>query len=686
MAPREKLTAQLRPLVERMHVGHCWKKTQDGPRMIGVPFTEVMLSEHVMGGAAYGLCPIAPGESTCRVACLDLDSHQGEISLDAMKRTASDICTILDAMYGLKPHAFTSSGGRGVHIYLVWAESQDAYSVRETLRAALNDLNLKPGTKGVAKGEVEIFPKQSEVPNDGYGSMFILPWSGASAPFGGFHTWVDSAPVLVRAREERSAHGVAAEVLPALRRVRSALDAIPNSGAAELGYDEWRDIVFAVHHATGGSDEGLELVHAFSARAGKYDSDFLNNRVWPYVRSERDGPTITEGTLYAAASTQGWQDPTTQDDFDAVEVPDHSDARAPGDASSARADVRFTFIPEKEFASQAPTDWLIVDVLPDADLVVVYGESGSGKSFWTLDLLQAVARGVPWCGKRVVQGRSAYIAAEGAGGFRKRLTAYKHEHELDTTDLFVLPDAPSFLEAAHVKDVIKRLREIGPVKVVVIDTAAQVMPGGAENSSEDMGKLIMHCRMVRKHTGAMVILIHHSGKDAAKGARGWSGLRGAVDTEIEIIRAEHDRVATITKQKDGEDGQEFGFKLRQVRIGENEHGDHITSCVVDHGAAVAKDRRRQGPKGEIEKAVWQAVLDLVALDGSTPTTGEVIDIAVTRMLYDPAEGKRDLRRQHALRALSTLAGRGTILVEGERIRVPGHAQELGNDLQGYTNT
>lgn len=661
---REELTAALRPLVSRMHTGHCWRKGPSGPRRIDEPLDEVKLSEHVMGGAGYGLCPIVPGESTTRVACLDFDSHKGEIAFDLMRSFADDVALSLE-IDGYKPVLFRSSGGHGIHLYLVWDEPQDAFSVRELLRAALGTCGLTSGTGGVAKAEVEIFPKQDAVPLDGFGNMFVLPFSGKSERLAGEFEPCPSVPFKERPpKPERSI----TDTPPELSVLKSALDAIPNSGEKELSYDEWRDVVFAVHHATDGSDVGLSLAHEFSARSSKYDPDFLDTRVWPYARSDRDGAVITERSLYARASSEhGWQDPTIADDFEVVPNSDEA-ARSGGDASER---ARFTFIPEAQFATGSPPEWRIQEVIPEADLVVVYGESGSGKSFFTLDLAQAIARGEPWRGKRVKQGRVAYIAAEGAGGFRNRVNAYKREHKLDTTDLFVLADSPSFLHAPHVHAVIASLKAIGPVAVVIVDTLAQVTPGGAENSSEDMGKVISHCRAIRKQTGALVVLIHHAGKDASKGARGWSGLRAAADAEIEIVRAEHDRVATITKQKDGEDGAEFGFKLRTVPIGVNEAGDVISSCVLEHGAAVAKDKRRAGPKGEIEKAVWQVVMDLQGLDGAAPTTDAVLTEYANRTPHDPALGKRDTRRQHALRALTTLSSRGSIVVEGDFVKLPG---------------
>lgn len=179
---REKVAALL-PLVERMNRSHCWIKTADGPRRLDQAFTEFMLAEHCAGRKAYGLCPIAPGESTTRVACLDFDSHGGETPFDDMVHVVREVRDTA-LLFGLEGVAFRSSGGRGVHLIFLWQEAQDAHSVREVLRGVLKACGLKPGTKGVAAGEVEAYPKQDSVPADGYGSMFVLPLAGESVLLG----------------------------------------------------------------------------------------------------------------------------------------------------------------------------------------------------------------------------------------------------------------------------------------------------------------------------------------------------------------------------------------------------------------------------------------------------------------------------------------------------------------------
>lgn len=180
---REELAALLRPLVERMWRGHCWIKTRNGPRRLSKPFTETELSEHIAQSNAYGLCPIAPGESTCRVAVLDLDSHKGQTPWETMLNVANLIAIALE-LDGYQPILFRSSGGKGIHIYLMWDTPQDAYSVRQMLIKVLQSCELKSGTSGIANKTVEIFPKQDSVPPDGCGSMVVLPFAGASELLG----------------------------------------------------------------------------------------------------------------------------------------------------------------------------------------------------------------------------------------------------------------------------------------------------------------------------------------------------------------------------------------------------------------------------------------------------------------------------------------------------------------------
>ena len=316
----KSLAQSLRPVLERI------RRDVTAARKHGSPaywtresLTLDRLNAHLAGTLLRGVSFIPAGGSTTKSAVLDLDDHDGSLTWDDTARTA---VLIMDELLqdGLVATPIRSSGGKGIHLWLLWEDEQDAYSVRECLTRALERCWLAPGTGGLAKEEVEIFPKQDRVPLEGYGSMVILPLGGntASCPLmrqgSELHpmptdyplTFTFSEDVPVLSAPERPTQVLTDEVMP-LPEIESLLAAIDNDGEG-LSYDRWRDIVFAVHHETGGSAEGLELVQVWSARSDKHDPEFLENNVWPYVKSSR-GQVITGGTLRMLALKGGWSPP-----------------------------------------------------------------------------------------------------------------------------------------------------------------------------------------------------------------------------------------------------------------------------------------------------------------------------------------------------------------------------------------
>jgi hypothetical protein len=98
-----------------------------------------------------------------------------------------------------------------------------------------------------------------------------------------------------------------------------------------------------------------------------------------------------------------------------------------------------------------------------------------------------------------------------------------------------------------------------------------------------MAKFIENCgELSRQINDCLVLCVHHTGKDASRGMRGWSGLHGATDVEYEASRKGDIRSARMTKMKDGEDNLGWTFKLNQVEVGRNPKTDKpVTSCVVE---------------------------------------------------------------------------------------------------------
>src|SRR2546430_552041 len=182
-------------------------------------------------------------------------------------------------------------------------------------------------------------------------------------------------------------------------------------------------------------------------------------------------------------------------------------------------------------------------------MAVLYGESGSGKTFLALHLALCVAAGTEFFGHRVRRAGVVYIAAEAGRGIENRVAAAKHEIEFPEMMPFAAITVPVDLctEAANTDSVIDAIRfaDIGmPVELIIVDTLSRVMAGGNENAPDDMGALVRNIDRLRAETNAAVVLVHHSGKDASRGARGHSLLHAATDTEIEVVRDAATKIAT----------------------------------------------------------------------------------------------------------------------------------------------
>lgn len=275
------------------------------------------------------------------------------------------------------------------------------------------------------------------------------------------------------------------------------------------------------------------------------------------------------------------------------------DGAAQGDAKT-----HFPLLYATDITVSDTTVDFVEGLLCEGALAVVYGDSNVGKTFIVLDIAMHVALGIPWRGREVDQGAVVYCALEGVAGIRNRVAAWMRFHRRHSQDRREIPFAvvPSVINLLNsdadvdglIETILAASANLGrPVKLVVIDTLSRALAGGNENASEDMGALVKSADRIRQATGAMVLFVHHSGKDAARGARGHSLLRAATDTEIEIIRPEGSEVATIKVQKQRElDMDDPGaFRLEVVELSTNRRGKPLTSCV-----AVAAEAPPEAPK------------------------------------------------------------------------------------------
>ena len=279
---------------------------------------------------------------------------------------------------------------------------------------------------------------------------------------------------------------------------------------------------------------------------------------------------------------------------------------------------------------------LIGGIIGSEQFGMVYGESGSGKSFLTFDMVAHYALGWTWMGHKVKGGGVLYIAAEGRGGWANRVEAFCRHHKLDEEARTMIAFA-FILESVNlgrtgngdvqaVIDAAKRAEDRfqKAVDLIVVDTMARATPGSNENDAGDMGAFVGNMDAIRRGTKASPLIVHHSGKNAAMGARGHSSLRAAVDAELEVERTSSGRIMRIRKSRDATDTEEFGFGLHVIEIGTDVDGQPISSCVIERAdVATAAERKARAPTKaqRLLATTLQQALDRHGIDLQLPDNG-----------------------------------------------------------------
>ncbi|EDT6460682.1 AAA family ATPase [Salmonella enterica subsp. enterica] len=315
----------------------------------------------------------------------------------------------------------------------------------------------------------------------------------------------------------------------------------------------------------------------------------------------------------------------------------------------------------------AQQSYVIKGLIPAESLCSAYGASGSYKSFLAISWSCHVATGMKWGGRRVSKGAVIYIAGEGSMGVKRRVKAWEITHGKEVTDLCIVnapvfPASPDYVEQVIRTAGLVKSRTGENVRLIVIDTLARCFGGNDENDSRDMGAFIQGCDAIKQATGATVLVVHHSGKDETKGARGSSAFRAALDAEYRIGRENSDvtaLVAACTKMKDAEEPKESAYDLKSVAVFTDTDGEDIVSMVViDVPRAPAELERIEeaGNKTENHAALWQCIRTRTA-------HGEPCTIALLR---DDMK-KLGYEMKNFRRWLGKLEKDGVIYVDGDDV-------------------
>ena len=271
-------------------------------------------------------------------------------------------------------------------------------------------------------------------------------------------------------------------------------------------------------------------------------------------------------------------------------------------------------------------DYWIEDFLPKDSFSMIFGPSGQFKSFIAMDMACSIATGISYHGNDTEEAPVIYMTGEGQRSIRLRKIAWEKKHNKPAPNMGLLPraiDMTSSSASSQLSDAVREFEKVKGVrpKLLIIDTLNRSFGDGDENSTQDMTKFVKSCDAFRADSGCDIIVIHHSGKDVLRGARGSSVLKAALDTEFSVARIGEDmrgRNVTLscTKIKDGGEPPDLTFNMKQVLLGKkNKKGKEIDSLVpemIDNPASSFGEREEQ------------VFIDIVERLGTGATVGAVL--------------------------------------------------------------
>lgn len=533
-------------------------------------------------------------------------AQSGLVAIDVDPRNGgTDTFEQLQAAHGsLRSEVMAFTGGGGEHhVFLVPPGA--AISLPGTLGAGID---LK--ANGYIVVEPSIHPSGNQ-----YG------WEASSSPLDGvvpspLPDWLRNLRVELQQPIVR-----VGEVPVDPVRARDAREALYLLNADD--HDQWVKAGMALHSTRWGHP-AYAMWCAWSQQSSKFDSTDQRNR-WQsfHADDQRNTPGLTLAWVFAEAQRAGWVNPAAR-------------VEAAPDAMPAPL-LPILNLTELQAASQSIT-WAVKHIIPADSVGVLFGGSGTFKSFIALDFALHVAHGLPWLGKKTKKGAALFIAAEGGSGLWRRVQAWHEQRGMSWTDIefYVLPVAVSLVNQSG--QVVEAAQALGVApSVVIVDTMSQTFDG-EENSANEVSAYLREIGLqFRALWHCVVLVIHHSGHQATERPRGSSAIRSNVDFMLGVFRDEMQMLATMEchKQKDGELFEPVSFALSSRTLGHDEDGEAINSLSagavgVEQLAAQMLQQAQAGRPGrthllmslvhagmtenELRKAFYEDLTDVEKID------------------------------------------------------------------------
>lgn len=312
------------------------------------------------------------------------------------------------------------------------------------------------------------------------------------------------------------------------------------------------------------------------------------------------------------------QDPAGTNDVgaSAAETFAKSEAFRAAMTSQPHEASRFRLWSAHDLDNEPEPSWVVRDLIPDDSIVLWIGPSQAFKSFLLLDVLLSVSCGVDTFGAKTEAGPVLYGAIEdmrNIGKGRRKAWQFAHECADSPLDNFRVSTVPFLGMPGDFEDWLVQIKTWlngRKLKLLAIDTAGKTLAGLNENESGTVRTFHQMCDRLREEFGCTVVAIHHSGKDAERGARGSGAWTADFDSMIETIRPDKTLLnveVVVRKHKNAPDGKRWTFKgsplagslvftpsTRDEHKAAEENGDFYAPTKIGRALIAADATTRKG--------------------------------------------------------------------------------------------
>jgi hypothetical protein len=321
----------------------------------------------------------------------------------------------------------------------------------------------------------------------------------------------------------------------------------------------------------------------------------------------------------------------------------------------------------------SPQKMLIESVMPLEGLPFIGGQSSAGKTFVAILIAVCAACGKPFFGYEVKERvGTVIVAAEGKSMLRARIAAAMKELGIEgEIPVAWVKQVPDFNRAEGLQAFVRDLRAISEhfqtkfgvrLGLCFVDTVSASFDIKEEADNAEAARVCKVMRRIGDAIAALVVPIHHYGKNAAVGLRGASAWRANADFVLSVM-ADIDpqtgnvsnRQLAIAKDRDGAQGPLTVFTLKPVALGVDESGRPWGSLVAVAETSAVKPASDWPPSLSVFRQALQTALADGAFEDRPFADGPTLRVVFHDLVRDEfakithVESASEAKHQEAIR-------------------------------------